>query len=43
MKTINIRNIAIKVLACLIVLTFVTLAVLHVIHLTQAHLINWNN
>lgn len=40
-KTINLRNAAIKVLVCAIVLTFVVLAVIHVISLTNQGLINW--
>lgn len=40
MKTL--KNIIIGSIATIIV-TFVTLAVLHVIHLTEAGVINWNN
>lgn len=41
MKTINLRTIAFKVLACVIVLTFVALAVVHIVNLTNQGLINW--
>lgn len=43
MKTLNLKNILIKAAATIIVLGFITLAVIHVIHLTNAGLINWNN
>lgn len=43
MKTLNLKNIAIKTFATIVVLTFITLAVIHVIHLTNQGLINWNN
>lgn len=43
MKTLNLKNIAIQIIATVIVLTFVTLAVIHVIHLTNQGLIDWSN
>jgi len=43
MKTLNIKNITIKAIATIIVLGFVAAAVIHIIHLTNAGLINWNN
>lgn len=42
MKTLKLNNL---LAACIVlaVVVFVTFAVIHIVHLTQAGLINWNN
>jgi hypothetical protein len=43
MKTLNTKQIIIAVMAAAIVLSFVTLAVIHIVNLTNAGLIDWKN
>lgn len=41
MKTLNRNQIAIAVIATIVVATFAALAIIHIINLTEAGLINW--
>lgn len=43
MKTLSNPQILKAALATIVVLAFVTLAVIHIIHLTNAGLIDWKN
>jgi hypothetical protein len=43
MKTLNLKQIAIAVIATIIIVGFATAAAIHIVHLTEAGLINWKN